>query len=143
MILHEREELDFDDVMMLPLSANKEAKSREHMDITRTFSANSQRSREWSGIPIIAANMDTVGTFEMAEALMEYECCTAIHKHYSAIALARFFKKHETRQHLLFYTMGITDESLRKFDVFIANFGKPQNICIDVANGYMPHFAPF
>ena len=35
------------------------------------------------GIPIIASNMDTVGTFEMAKALGAHKCYTCIHKYYS------------------------------------------------------------
>ncbi|MDI8746144.1 hypothetical protein MJM83_28505, partial [Salmonella enterica subsp. enterica serovar Montevideo] len=35
----------------------------------------------WSGVPIIAANMDTVGTFEMAQALAGFDILTAVHKH--------------------------------------------------------------
>jgi GMP reductase len=143
MILHDREELDFDDVMMLPLASNKEAKSRDHVDLNRTFAKNPSRGYEWVGVPIIAANMDTVGTFEMAEALMEHNCCTAIHKHYGVDELITFFKLHEARDHLLFYTMGIGDKAMRKLMLFSRQHKMPRNICIDVANGYMPHFAPF
>jgi len=37
----------------------------------------------WHGVPIMAANMDTVGTFELAEVLAKRKCLTAIHKHYN------------------------------------------------------------
>lgn len=143
MILHDREELDFTDVIMLPLASNKAAESRDHVDITRTFSKNVSRGYEWTGIPIIAANMDTVGTFEMAEAMIENNCCTALHKHYTLDELINFFKKHNNSAHLLFYTMGISDSDFTKFEEFCDRFDVPRNICIDVANGYMPHFAPF
>ncbi|WP_249532818.1 type II secretion system F family protein, partial [Escherichia coli] len=39
--------------------------------------------QRWSGVPIIAANMDTVGTFSMASALASFDILTAVHKHYS------------------------------------------------------------
>ena len=32
-------------------------------------------------MPLIASNMDTVGTFEMAEALAKHGCYTCIHKY--------------------------------------------------------------
>ena len=35
------------------------------------------------GVPVIASNMDTVGTFEMAKALAEHKCYTCVHKYYS------------------------------------------------------------
>jgi GMP reductase len=34
------------------------------------------------GIPLISANMDTTGTFEIAIVLAKYKCFTAIHKGY-------------------------------------------------------------
>ena len=34
-------------------------------------------------MPLIASNMDTVGTFEMAEALAKHGCYTCIHKYKS------------------------------------------------------------
>ena len=39
--------------------------------------------RNGKGTPIIAANMDTVGTFEMAVELAKDKIITAVHKHYS------------------------------------------------------------
>lgn len=145
MILHEREELDFCDVMMLPLSSDKGARSRDDVNLVRTFpeQRKANRSREWSGIPLIAANMDTVGTFEMADVMtMDNNCCTALHKHYTAAQLAEYFKKTEwkEREDLLFYTMGIGDAEMDKLKEFTTYYDFPQSICIDVANGYMPHF---
>ena len=142
MILHEREELDFDDVMMLPLSSDKGARSRDDVDLEREFSTQrkSNRSRPWSGIPVIAANMDTVGTFEVAKAMFKHNCCTALHKHYTVDELAKFYKEHSAYEHLLFYTMGIGDGEMEKLEAFMFAYDHPLNICIDVANGYMPHF---
>jgi GMP reductase len=144
MILHEREELDFDDVMMLPLSSDKGARSRDDVELERVFpqQRKANRSREWAGIPVIAANMDTVGTFEVAKVMMDNNCCTALHKHYSAIELADFFKATEWREKedLLFYTMGIGESDMDKLREFTKYYDFPQSICIDVANGYMPHF---
>ena len=38
--------------------------------------------KEWTGIPIIAANMDTIGTIEMYKVLSTYKMITCFHKHY-------------------------------------------------------------
>jgi GMP reductase len=35
----------------------------------------------WKGVPIVASNMDTVGTFEMAKKLAQYHMLTCISKH--------------------------------------------------------------
>ena len=58
--------LGFKDVMIRPKRST--LKSRSQVSLERNFTfRNSQK--KWTGVPIIAANMDTVGTFEMAEAL--------------------------------------------------------------------------
>ena len=72
--------IGFKDVMIRPKRST--LKSRAEVDLTRKFIfRNSQK--EWNGIPLIAANMDTVGTFEMAAALAKDGWMTALHKHYS------------------------------------------------------------
>ena len=37
---------------------------------------------DWTGVPIIAANMDTVGTFEMYYELSKHKMITCFSKHY-------------------------------------------------------------
>ncbi len=58
--------LDFKDVLIRP--KRSALPSRAEVDITRKFSFK-HSDDSYSGVPIIAANMDTVGTFEMARAL--------------------------------------------------------------------------
>uniref|UniRef100_A0A3P9ND79 IMP dehydrogenase/GMP reductase domain-containing protein n=1 Tax=Poecilia reticulata TaxID=8081 RepID=A0A3P9ND79_POERE len=48
-------------------------KPRE-VDLRRTFTFRNSK-QTYTGIPIIAANMDTTGTFEMAKVLSK--CCSA------------------------------------------------------------------
>ena len=57
-------------------------KSRSQVSLEREFIFRNSK-KTWRGVPIIAANMDTVGTFEMATALAEEKIITAIHKHYT------------------------------------------------------------
>ncbi|CAH2294408.1 GMP reductase 2 isoform X1 [Pelobates cultripes] len=72
--------LDFKDVLLRPKRST--LKSRSEVDLSRSFTfINSGQT--YNGIPIIAANMDTVGTFEMARALCKFSLFTAVHKHYS------------------------------------------------------------
>ncbi|XP_066884828.1 GMP reductase 2 isoform X5 [Kogia breviceps] len=72
--------LDFKDVLLRPKRST--LKSRSEVDLTRSFSFRNSKQM-YSGIPIIAANMDTVGTFEMAKVLCKFSLFTAVHKHYS------------------------------------------------------------
>ena len=58
--------LGFKDVMIRPKRST--LKSRSKVSLQREFKFL-HSTAVWSGIPIMAANMDTVGTFEMALAL--------------------------------------------------------------------------
>uniref|UniRef100_UPI0035900B1B GMP reductase 2-like isoform X2 n=1 Tax=Myxine glutinosa TaxID=7769 RepID=UPI0035900B1B len=83
--------LDFKDVLFRPKRSS--LKSRSEVDLMRTFTfRNSKRS--YRGIPVIAANMDTVGTFAMARALSKHFMFTTIHKHYSVEQWKQFASKH-------------------------------------------------
>ncbi|XP_066233210.1 GMP reductase 1 isoform X2 [Saccopteryx leptura] len=72
--------LDFKDVLLRPKRSS--LKSRAEVDLERTFTFRNSK-QTYSGIPIIVANMDTVGTFEMAVVMSQHSMFTAIHKHYS------------------------------------------------------------
>ena len=58
--------LDFKDVLIRPKRST--LKSRFEVDLSREFKFR-HSPYEYSGIPIMAANMDTVGTFKVAESL--------------------------------------------------------------------------
>ena len=66
--------LDFNDVLLKPKRST--LSSRKEVELERDFSF-------WKGIPIMASNMDGVGTFSMARSLQEYNILTVIKKHYS------------------------------------------------------------
>lgn len=153
-------QLDFKDVLIEPKRSF--LSSRSEVSLVKTYKFLNAQS-EWTGVPIIAANMDTVGTFSMAKQLAKYQCMTAIHKHYSLEQLVRFFGKKESNQDLelieqnkhsiqhSFYSMGIVDKDLEKFAKVFNEVGqwneKTQSgirmVCIDVANGYMQSFVDF
>ena len=66
--------LDFKDVLIRPKRST--LSSRSEVDIAREFIfLHSQQ--KYHGIPIIAANMDSTGTFEMARALARQRLSTA------------------------------------------------------------------
>jgi len=132
--------LDFSDVLIRP--KRSALPSRAEVDINRQFTFKHSRHR-YHGVPIIAANMDTVGTFEMARALMPFGLSVALHKHYDDAALAAFFESLEAKSGA-FYSMGITKSDLEKFERVRAQVGEAIGyVCIDVANGYTEAFVRF
>jgi len=74
--------LDFKDVLIRPKRSFLASRSQVSIERTFTFTNSKQT---WTGVPIIAANMDTVGTFEVAEVLAKRKCVTTIHKHYTVL----------------------------------------------------------
>ncbi|MEI7431353.1 MAG: GMP reductase [Betaproteobacteria bacterium] len=132
--------LDFKDVLIRPKRST--LTSRSEVDISRDF-VFLHSQRKYHGIPIIAANMDTTGTIEMARALAKHQLSVALHKHYSDAELLAFFAQ-QPELPPSFYSMGITTPDFEKFSRIMkqAN-GTIQNVCVDVANGYTKAFVSF
>ena len=100
--------------------------------------------KEWSGIPIMAANMDTVGTFDMALALSSLKIFTAIHKHYSIDQWSAFLSKApEGIENYIAVSTGTSQADYDKAVQIFKLFPHLNFICIDVANGYSEHFVAF
>ena len=132
--------LDFKDVLIRPKRST--LTSRSEVDIAREF-VFCHSGRAYSGIPIIAANMDTTGTLAMARALAKQRLSVALHKHYSEVKLLNFFAQTEDSAHA-FYSMGIGEPDYEKFcRVVAAANGAITRVCVDVANGYTKSFIRF
>jgi GMP reductase len=142
--------LDFADVLLMPKRST--LSSRSNVDLTRSFKFKHATST-YTGLPICAANMDTVGTIEMAKAFKPFNMCVALHKFYDVDTLVEYFSSPNANPHT-FYSMGITDEDFEKWKK-VSNIlrnkavegtsnqlGLPF-ICIDVANGYSRKFVSF
>ena len=67
----------FDDLCLRPMTSS--LNSRADVNLERTFKFK-HSPKSWTGVPIIAANMDTIGTIAMANALQKYKMITALHK---------------------------------------------------------------
>lgn len=136
--------LDFKDVLIKP--KRSQAPSRSKVDLFRTFKfLNSKRG--WHGIPIIAANMDTIATFTMARTLAKASISTSLHKHYTLEKLEEFYATEMSGGVLdyVFYTVGITDSDIEKLFTLqkrlINKYGYSiDKITIDVANAYTEYF---
>jgi GMP reductase len=133
--------LGFKDVMIRPKRSTLSSRSQVTLD--RDFKFLHSKLK-WNGIPIMAANMDTVGTFEMAKALAKHKIFTAIHKHYSLKEWQQFTtncKEDITDYFAVSTGTGKTDS--KKLAAIFNQHPYLKFICIDVANGYSEHFVHF
>ena len=76
----ENTKLDFNDVLFQPKRSKLE--SRRDVDMMRTFKFHNS-GRSFQCLPIMASNMDGVGTFSMAKILQQHKMMTVLRKHYS------------------------------------------------------------
>ncbi len=141
MRIEEDLKLGFKDVLIRPKRST--LKSRSEVELSRTFTFK-HSGQSWSGTPIIAANMDTVGTFSMAEALASFGLLTAVHKHYSVEQWQAFIAlSSETVLHHVMVSTGTSQADFTKLQDILALSPLLKFICLDVANGYSEHFVEF
>jgi GMP reductase len=130
--------LDFNDVLIRPKRST--LTSRKKVDLKRNFKFM-HSGRSWTGVPVVAANMDTTGTFDMARALSRHGMITALHKHYSLAELQEFFSDFDQPDYVA-YSLGIRDEDFEKLRAVLkAGLGKEFNfVVLDVPNAYLERF---
>lgn len=136
--------LDFKDVLIRPKRST--LRSRSQVSLERTFVMCNAKNADGTAktltcVPIIAANMDTTGTFAMAEAFAAHKCLVAIHKHYTVEEWLAFDKtaSDETMQHLAL-SMGSSDRDFEKAIEICEKVPRINMLCLDVANGYAQVF---
>lgn len=133
--------LGFKDVMFRPKRST--IKSRSMVSLERNFKFL-HSSEAWTGIPIMAANMDTVGTFEMALALQGKKMFTALHKHYSIEQWNAFLASAPKGiENCIAISTGTGAKDSEKVAEILKYNPQLKFICIDVANGYSEHFVHF
>jgi len=133
--------LGFKDVMFRPKRST--LKSRSEVDLEREFTFL-HTQKKWKGTPIIAANMDTVGTFEMAVELANDKIITAVHKHYTVEEWSEFLENQETSIHqYIALSTGTGKADEEKIKKILDKHPQIEFLCIDVANGYSEHFVQF
>ncbi len=148
MRIEEDVKLDYKDVLIRPKRST--LGSRKEVDLERGFTfrnyqGDKENYRHWRGIPIMASNMDGVGTFEMADKLAEGKIMTCLVKTYSVKELIDYFDTDTIeRSEYVAMSIGITDSDHNKFRGVYEQVGiKLKYVCIDVANGYSERFATF
>jgi len=152
MVIEEDFKLDFSSVLIRPKRST--LKSRKEVDLFRqtkfrNAKGNMDLPREYIGIPIMAANMDGVGTFEIADALAKHNVFTCLVKTYTVNELVSFFDCDDTdlkydRVENVAMSIGVSDDDLQKFrTVYELTDGAIKYLCVDVANGYTEMFSNF
>ena len=135
--------LDYKDVLLRPKRSTMG--SRKEVDLQRTYKfRNSQR--EYTGIPIMAANMQGVGTFKMAEELIKVPLFTCLDKTYQPADIWDWLNNHVHKPDLcrnIAVSTGITDIDQERIDATLKLSRAIQYVNIDVANGYSERFLDY
>ena len=148
--------LDYNNCLLRPKRST--LGSRKDVRLERRFKFRNYKAAHWAdlvrdeydyqGTPIMAANMDGVATFEMADKLGELGMFTCLVKTYSPNELVTYFdtvdaEMREKRAEYAAYSMGITDADHDKFRRVYEEAPNIKYVCIDVANGYSERFTDF
>ena len=139
MRIEEDIKLDYSDVLFRPKRSTLH--SRKDVELKRTYKFK-YSNYEWSGIPIMTANMDGVGELEIAKSLSKFEMITTLTKQHDIKIIKRCSYIKSIYPHLALST-GTGDKDFKRIQEILKNYSFFQFICIDVANGYSDHFSKF
>jgi GMP reductase len=140
--------LDYKDVLIRPKRST--LSSRKEVSLERDFTFRNYipdfpeniEEYHYRGVPIMAANMDGVGTFAMADALGSQGIFTCLVKTYTVDELIEYFDGEWTRTKNVAMSIGTSDNDFNKLVEVQAAVGEYlQYVCMDIANGYSEHFA--
>ena len=126
MLINEEVKLDYSDVLIRPKRSTMSSRGEVNLERTHRFLWS---KKKWKGIPIMSANMDTVGTPAMHKALSKYNLITCPARHY----LKKDSEDFNDGQENICWFGGIDDIS--KLSKVSSAF-----IGLDVANGYTIKF---
>lgn len=130
--------LDYKDVLIRPKRST--LSSRKEVDLNRTYKFK-HSGWEWTGVPIMAANMDGVGTLSMAETLYEQRMFTCLVKSYDEGDLGETVGR--IGGNYFAVSTGTSDNDFLKLKRIINSYPEIHFICIDIANGYSEHFGEY
>lgn len=156
----EEVQLDYCDVMIKPKRST--LNSRSEPDVYRDYKFRHPASylypqKHIYGNGLMVANMATTGTFNMAEVMAKNLMFTCLHKHYFYDELKEFLEKHKDETievngksepflanflDYVFVSTGIKDGDYEKIKK-VLDLNLCKNLCIDIANGYIPKLLDF
>ena len=151
MRIEEDVKIDYGNVLLRPKRST--LVSRKDVDLDRHYTFNNGQT--YYDIPIMASNMDGVGTIEMADALGKLGLFTCLVKSYSVDEYVEYYNMDEQwvdakdikrfiRKEYTAYSMGVVDDDLTKFIKVYEQLGdRIKYVNIDVANGYTKKYSDF
>ena len=139
MRIEEDIKLDYADVLFRPKRSTLH--SRKDVELKRTYTFK-YSNHQWSGIPIIAANMDGVGELEIAQNLSKFELMTCLTKQHDTKKIKHFSRIKEIYPHIIL-SCGTGEEDYKRINNLLKEYSFFEFICIDIANGYSDHFSKF
>ena len=157
MRIEEDIKLDYGNVLIRPKRST--LGSRKEVDLERGFTFRNYDGkkiddyRHYRVVPIMASNMDGVGTMEMADTLAKQKIFTCLVKTFAINELVDYFNNDNhtvpfdgsSRREHVAMSIGITDTDAAKFNAVYKQVdkGNLKYVCIDVANGYSERFSNF
>ncbi len=138
MRIEEDTKLDFRDVLIRPKRST--LSSRKEVSLNREYRFK-HSGRTWQGVPIMASNMDGVGTFAMAITLQKHGMFTCLVKSYQEEDIKSNIGVLDKNYFAV--TSGTSEADFRKLNYVLKNNPSIQFICIDIANGYSEHFGEY
>lgn len=138
MRIEDEVKLDFRDVLIRPKRST--LSSRKEVDLDRTYKFK-HSGAEWTGVPIMASNMDGVGTLSMAATLYDHRMFTCLVKSYEEDDLFEITGK--IGGNYFAVSTGTSENDFRRLSRIINSYPEIHFICIDVANGYSERFGDY
>ncbi|KAJ8984214.1 hypothetical protein NQ317_011123 [Molorchus minor] len=139
--------LDFKDVLLRPKRST--LKSRNDVNLYRNITFRNSK-QTYDGIPVMASNMDTVGTFEMAKALSKLRTkgrTWIVHLHAQILHRVEDWKKFSEENpdclKNIAASSGMAENDFTRLSEILNNIPGVSFICLDVANGYSQHFVDY
>lgn len=130
--------LDFKDVLFRPKRST--LNSRKEVELERKYTFK-HSGKVYTGIPIMAANMDGVGTLSMAEEISRHKLFTCLTKSHTFDMFGDSIFSIGTDYFAV--STGTSDNDLERLQQIFNVYPEIEYICIDVANGYSEHFGIF
>lgn len=129
-IKHSEPQLDFSDVLLVPRVHTKSIASRSEVSLL---------DPNLNAVPIIVANMDSIGTFQMARHLKEFRLMVALLKDFPVSEWEENVKELNLDPALLIPSLGTRDldKEIARLKTLTSLFPTIPFVCLDVANGYL------
>ena len=141
--------LDYKDVLIRPKRSTLKSRSEVSLERRTKFRnyeppfPHNIEDYHYDGVPIMAANMDGVGTMEMADVLATGKIFTCLVKTYTAEELIKYFYGDGLdRTDYVAMSIGTSESDYNKLEqVYAKCEDNLKYVCMDIANGYSDHFA--